>query len=670
MHSCMIDVKDYLQNFQYCEDLFRYNRRKSREVDIGGIPVGGNNPVRIQSMTISNTRDTEASVHEVMQLADAGCDYVRLTAPSKKEAENLQNIKDALRAKGYTVPLIADIHFTPNAAEIAAQIVDKVRVNPGNYADKKRFQVFEFSDEEYQAELERIREKFTPLVKLCKEHGTAMRIGTNHGSLSDRIMNRYGDTPEGMVESAMEFLRICEENDFYNIVLSMKASNPKVMVQAYRMLVAKMNEEAMYYPLHLGVTEAGDGEEARIKSASGIGTLLEDGLGDTVRVSLTEDSVYEPEVGQKLAERYNKRQDHPSIQHINNEPLALNDRNTVFNPFSFEPRQSRKTLNIGSNEEKRVIADFSEINQLRELSLKAIDHHYEPGTDTWKAGEHPADFIYLGSNTIPFSQPEELGVIYDYEHWKALENPIDAYPLFDKNTYLNADYQNPDLNFLSVAVGEITDKLLEGIKSDNTLTLILRSQNPHNYPELRKAFIDLERLAIDTPVIIKNDYKEQEQEAFILNAATDIGGLLIDGFGDGLWTHFENPDTSNPFNNLRLINRTNFGILQATGARISKTEFIACPSCGRTQFDLQETTAMVREKTSHLKGVKIAVMGCIVNGPGEMADADYGYVGTGRGKVALYRGKEIVKKNLQSQEALDELINLLKEDGKWVEASG
>ncbi len=547
--------------------------------------------------------------------------------------------------------------------------MDKVRVNPGNYADKKRFQVFEFSDEDYKAELERIREKFTPLVKLCKEHGTAMRIGTNHGSLSDRIMNRYGDTPEGMVESAMEFLRICEDNDFHDIVLSMKASNPKVMVQAYRMLVAKMNEEAMYYPLHLGVTEAGDGEEARIKSASGIGTLLEDGLGDTVRVSLTEDSVYEPAVGRKLAERYNKRQNHPPIPHIIDEPLNLSDKNTVFNPFVFEARQSKKTLNVGGNEEKRVIADFSDINSIRELSLKAIDHHYEPGTDMWKAGEHPADFIYLGSNTIPFSQPEELGVIYDYGHWKGLGNPIQAFPLFDKITYLTANAQNPDLNFLDIKVDELTDDLLTAIKKDPTLTLILSNQNPHNYPALRKTFIDLERSKIETPVIIKNEYKDLDEESFILSAATDIGGLLIDGFGDGLWTTFNDSNKSNPFNHLRLINRTNFGILQATGARISKTEFIACPSCGRTQFDLQETTAMVREKTSHLKGVKIAVMGCIVNGPGEMADADYGYVGTGRGKVALYRGKEVVKKNLESQEALDELINLLKADGKWVEST-
>lgn len=665
----MIDVREYLKSFNFCDTLFQYKRRSTREVDIGGVPVGGNNPIRIQSMTISNTRDTEATVEEVIELADAGCDYVRITAPSKKEAENLQNIKDQVRKRGYSIPLIADIHFTPNAAEIAAEIVEKVRINPGNYADKKRFQVFEFSDEEYQAELERIREKFTPLVKACKANGTAMRIGTNHGSLSDRIMNRYGDTPEGMVESAMEFLRICEDNDFYDIVLSMKASNPKVMVEAYRMLVAKMSEEDMHYPLHLGVTEAGDGEEARIKSATGIGTLLEDGLGDTIRVSLTENSVYEPEVGRKLAERYHSRVNHPPIHHILDHNVGLDNKSPAYNPFSFEPRASRKILNIGENEAKRVIADFSQKDQLRPLSLKAVDYHYEPASQSWKPGEHACDFLYLGSREIPFQPPENLGLIYDYPLWNDLGNPFNTYPLFNKPDYLNKKHQNPDLNFLYTSVEELDADFIKTLEEDPTVTLVLESQNPHNYPELRKTFIDLERLRIDTPVIIKNTYHQPDSEQFILNAATDIGGLLIDGFGDGLWTNYHNPEAENPINSIRLANRTNFGILQATGARISKTEFIACPSCGRTQFDLQETTAMVREKTSHLKGVKIAVMGCIVNGPGEMADADYGYVGTGRGKVALYRGKEIVKKNLESQEALDELINLIKADGKWVEAS-
>lgn len=664
----MIDVQNYLKQFQYADNLYAYKRRQTRPVDIGGVPLGGDNPIRIQSMTISNTRDTEASVAEVMQLADAGCDYVRLTAPSKREAENLQNIKDQLRSRGYQIPLVADIHFTPNAAEIAAKIVDKVRINPGNYADKKRFQVFEFSDEEYQEELKRIREKFSPLVKLCKEHGTAMRIGTNHGSLSDRIMNRYGDTPAGMVESAMEFLRIAEDHAYHDIVLSMKASNPKVMVQAYRMLVAKMDEESMYYPLHLGVTEAGDGEEARIKSASGIGTLLEDGLGDTIRVSLTEDAVYEAPVARKLAERYTERIGHKPIPQLKPEPLNLQPPQPDFDPFTFQARFSRQVGSVGGDAEKQVIADYSQKTDLRPLSLKAVDHHFEPATGEWHKGEHACDFLYLGSQALPFETPDTLSLIYDYQTWKQ-QQTRQAYPLLTKHEYLNEQERHSVLNFLGVSVEALDQALLEALKEDDTVVLVMQTQHDHAYPTLRKAALDLQRLATPLPVVLRTHYQIADQEAFILHAATDNGGLLTDGIGDGLWLSYTDPGEKYPINTIRLVNRVSFDILQATGARISKTEFIACPSCGRTQFDLQETTAMVKEKTSHLQGVKIAVMGCIVNGPGEMADADYGYVGTGRGKVALYRGKEIVKKNLGSEEALEELINLIKADGKWVDAT-
>ena len=663
----MIDVKNYLQACRYCESLYNYKRRKTWPVDIGGVPVGGNNPIRIQSMTIANTRDTEASVAEVMQLADAGCEYVRLTAPSKREAENLQNIKDKLRSKGYHVPLIADIHFTPNAAEIAAQIVDKVRINPGNYADKKRFQVFEFSDEAYQEELERIREKFSPLVKLCKQYGTAMRIGTNHGSLSDRIMNRYGDTPAGMVESAMEFLRIAEDHDFHQIVLSMKASNPKVMVQAYRMLVAKMNEEAMYYPLHLGVTEAGDGEEARIKSACGIGTLLEDGLGDTIRVSLTEDAVYEPPVARKLAERYPQRTTLQPIPQVAPEPLKVTPPHQDFDPFSYKPRKSREVGGIGGEHQKPVIVDVSGKTNLRPLSLKAIDHHYQPGSGQWQKGEHACDWLYLGGQILPFEPPEALGLLYDFQTWQQQSHP-QAFPLWDKQGYLANTEKHPTLNFLRVDVEALDADLIEALKNDRSTVLLLSTQHTHVYPTIRKAILDLSRLGMALPVIPYTAYEEADQEAFVLHAATDQGALLVDGLTDGIWINYTNPQEQHPINTIRLVNRVSFDTMQATGARISKTEFIACPSCGRTQFDLQETTAMVKAKTSHLQGVKIAVMGCIVNGPGEMADADYGYVGTGRGKVALYRGKEIVKKNLSSDEALDELIKLIKADGNWVDA--
>ncbi len=664
----MIDVQDYLKHFHFCDSLNAYKRRRTRAVDIGGVAVGGDNPIRIQSMTISNTRDTEASVEEVKQLADAGCDYVRLTAPSKREAENLQNIKDQLRSRGYRIPLIADIHFTPNAAEIAAQIVDKVRINPGNYADKKRFQVFEFSDEEYQAELERIREKFTPLVQLCKQYGTAMRIGTNHGSLSDRIMNRYGDTPAGMVESAMEFLRIAEEQDFREIVLSMKASNPKVMVQAYRMLVAKMDEEGMYYPLHLGVTEAGDGEEARIKSASGIGTLLEDGLGDTIRVSLTEDAVYEPPVAKKLADRYAQRTNLKPIPQLQNRDLKLSIPDPDYDPFSFQPRNSKAILTVGGSNAKQVIADYSQKQDLRPLSLKAIDHHYQPGINEWQPGEHACDWLYLGRQILPFDPPESLGLIYDYDTWLEQAHP-QAYPLLDKQTYLHGSPKHSSLNFLAVSVEEIDENLMETFKTEHSTALILSTHHEHAYPTLRKASLDLIHMGVDLPVIPTTSYSMDDQEAFILHAATDQGALLVDGLTDGLWIRYTDPQENHLVNTIRMVNRVSFDILQATGARISKTEFIACPSCGRTQFDLQETTAMVKEKTSHLQGVKIAVMGCIVNGPGEMADADYGYVGTGRGKVALYRGKEIVKKNLGSEEALEELINIIKADGNWAETT-
>ena len=663
----MIDVENYLEAFRFCENLHNYKRRKTWPFDIGGVPLGCHNPIRIQSMTIANTRDTEASVAEVMQLADAGCEYVRLTAPSKREAENLQNIKDKLRSKGYHVPLIADIHFTPNAAEIAAQIVDKVRINPGNYADKKRFQVFEFSDEAYQEELERIREKFSPLVKLCKQYGTAMRIGTNHGSLSDRIMNRYGDTPAGMVESAMEFLRIAEDHDFHQIVLSMKASNPKVMVQAYRMLVAKMNEEAMYYPLHLGVTEAGDGEEARIKSACGIGTLLEDGLGDTIRVSLTEDAVYEPPVARKLAERYPQRTTLQPIPQVAPEPLKVTPPHQDFDPFSYKPRKSREVGGIGGEYQKPVIVDVSGKTNLRPLSLKAIDHHYQPGSGQWQQGEHACDWLYLGDQILPFEPPEALGLLYDFQTWQQQSHP-QAFPLWDKQGYLANTEKHPTLNFLRVDVEALDADLIEALKNDRSTVLLLSTQHTHVYPTIRKAILDLSRLGMALPVLPYTAYEEADQEAFVLHAATDQGALLVDGLTDGIWINYTNPQEQHPINTIRLVNRVSFDTMQATGARISKTEFIACPSCGRTQFDLQETTAMVKAKTSHLQGVKIAVMGCIVNGPGEMADADYGYVGTGRGKVALYRGKEIVKKNLSSDEALDELIKLIKADGNWVDA--
>jgi len=661
----MIEITDYLKNYNFATNYLKRERRTASEVFIGDIPLGANHPIRVQSMTTAPTMDTKATVDECIRLIESGCEYVRITAPSKREAENLKNIRGDLHKKGYKTPLIADIHFTPNAADIAARIVEKVRINPGNYVDKKKFAVREYTDSEYEAELERIREKFIPLVKICKEYGTAMRIGTNHGSLSDRIMNRYGDTPVGMVESAMEFLRIAEEFDYHSIVLSMKASNPKVMVEAYRLLVAKMNEENLHYPLHLGVTEAGDGEEARIKSAAGIGALLEDGLGDTVRVSLTEAPENEAPVAKRLIDRYKyeKREDIPP--QISDKPLELGKGG--YNPFEFKKRSSREVKNIGSGNPPIVIADYSNKENIRELSLNAIDYHYEPGTDKWNYGSTCADFIYLGKNTsIPDSFPTTLGKIYDYTTFKDFEDKTNKYPLFSLQE-LNESEGDNDLIFIEATISELKNSgFLSQLDALPNLVLIIEAESSGKYAELRKFFFDLKALGIDVPVILKADYSTHKSEEAVLYSATDFGANFIDGNADGIWISYEN-EKLQEIEKIRFINTLSFNILQAAGARITKTEFIACPSCGRTLFDLQETTTMIKSKTDHLVGVKIAVMGCIVNGPGEMADAHYGYVGTGPGKITLYRGKEVVKRNVESNYALDELIGLIKEDGMWKE---
>lgn len=634
---------------KYCESLTTYKRYKAREVNIGGIPLGGNNPIRIQSMTTTNTLDTLATVEQTIRMVEAGCDYVRITAPSLKEAQNLEQIKNELRKRGYKVPLIADIHFTPNAAELAARIVEKVRINPGNYVDKKKFELIEYSDKDYEEELERIRERFTPLVLICKEYGTAMRIGTNHGSLSDRIMSRYGDTPLGMVESALEFLRICEENNYFDIVLSMKASNPQVMVQAYRLLVNKMEAEGMNYPLHLGVTEAGGGEDGRIKSAVGIGTLLEDGLGDTIRVSLTEDPEFEAPVAISLARRYEQRKSENIIQEIEEPPI---------NPFSYARRVSYELVGIGAANVPRVIVNCSVgIDNYKQLS--EIGYYYDEVTDKWTMSDMAPDFIYLGSNDILFDIPNGLKAIYDFKFWLSLENHFKGYPLFTYQEYIQNKNSRGMFNFLLISDEDIKDELFVLLKNDSSIILIISTSNEHAMPTIRRFFFNLIERNISTPVVIKRTYNLNE-ETFKLYSSTDIGGLLIDGFGDGVW--IENSQSSKGD-----INRITFGILQAARVRISKTEYIACPSCGRTLFDLQETTDMIRKRTEHLKGVKIAIMGCIVNGPGEMADADYGYVGSGVDRITLYKGKEIVRRNVKTEYAVDELISLIKEDGNWVE---
>ena len=656
---------------KYCYSLTEFSRYKTREVFIGNIPLGGNNPIRIQSMTTTDTMNTIATVEQTIRMVEAGCEYVRITAPSINEAKNLEEIKKELKVRGYTVPLIADIHFTPNAAEMAARIVEKVRVNPGNYVDKKKFDLIEYSDTEYQEELDRIRERFTPLVKICKEYGTAMRIGTNHGSLSDRIMSRYGDTPLGMVESALEFLRICEDENYHSIVLSMKASNPQVMVQAYRLLINKMDEEGMNYPLHLGVTEAGGGEDGRIKSALGIGALLEDGIGDTIRVSLTEDPEFEAPVAIALANRYKGRKKHKPIKEIKESPI---------DPFVYNRRKSFEVLSFGGSNVPRVVADYSDRKITSQKDLIDIGYTYDEQTDKWNLSDIAADLIYLGKNNLPFDCPNGLNAIYDFEIWKNLKTYYNSYPIFTANEYFIADKRSKELNFVSVGIEDISDSLLKKIKNDKTAVLILETENLHGMAEQRRAFIDLIEKEITNPVIIKRSYANKTFQDLQLYSSTDLGSLLIDGFGDGVWLHIADLKSESEKSETyvksfikkseskeKIVNRLLFNILQAARQRISKTEYIACPSCGRTLFDLQETTEMIRKRTEHLKGVKIAIMGCIVNGPGEMADADYGYVGSGVDKITLYREKNIVRRNIPAKNAVDELIDLIREDGNWVE---
>ncbi|MEX2596126.1 MAG: (E)-4-hydroxy-3-methylbut-2-enyl-diphosphate synthase, partial [Salibacteraceae bacterium] len=514
---------DSIADTKYCISLTNYHRFETREVSIGALKMGGQNPIRVQSMTTTDTMATEASVAQSIRMIDAGCELVRITAPSKKDAENLANIKKSLAAKGYHTPLVADIHFTPNAAEIAAQIVEKVRVNPGNYADKKKFEHIEYNDESYKAELDRIKSRFSPLVKLCKEHGTAMRIGTNHGSLSDRILSRYGDTPLGMVESAMEFLYICRELDFHDIVLSMKASNTQVMVQAYRLLVHRMMNEGMNYPLHLGVTEAGEGEDGRIKSAVGIGTLLEDGLGDTIRVSLTEEPELEVPVAFSLTSRYNNRSSHDRIPEIASSPI---------DPFAYKRRKTLQVLNIGDHEVPRIVQDFSHFDEVKAANLHAVGYNYSVPLDKWNITDQACDFIYLGDHTVSFDIPGTLGVIQNAAVWQEKDQ---HYPLFESISFVVAQRKSPLLNFVKAELSDIDIPLIAALKEDPTAVLVLTTENLHGVAEQRAAFFRLIEEECDTPVIIQRSYHDLDEGTLQLYASTDLGALLIDGLGDGIW---------------------------------------------------------------------------------------------------------------------------------------
>jgi (E)-4-hydroxy-3-methylbut-2-enyl-diphosphate synthase len=627
----------------FCDDLFNRKRFQTREVKIGITAMGGNNPIRVQSMTTTDTMDTLGSVEQSIRMIDAGCELVRLTAPSKKEAENLGIIKAELVKRGYHTPLVADIHFTPNAAEVAAKLIEKVRVNPGNYADKKKFEEIEYTDDSYRQELSRIEEKFTPLVKLCKEQRTAMRIGTNHGSLSDRILSRYGDTPEGMVASAMEFIEICRKNDYHDLVISMKASNTLVMVQAYRLLVAEMRNQGMNYPLHLGVTEAGDGEDGRIKSAVGIGALLEDGIGDTIRVSLTEDPEFEIPVAKKLAEKYSDN-------------IRLNETGNYSykkDYFHYNRRETTTFLNFGGKNHPVVFADLSNKENITPANFFGLGYNYSVELDKWNIQDLAADYVFVGSQQITFEIPGTIRLIQNYSTWKETQDkkyiplctPEEAKEVPDEAVFIRVNLdQNHDISNLRTT----------------NCAYVIHTNNPQKTQVIRKFQFVLAENNNNTPVIHHFAYSQlQDTETIQLYAGADAGIHFIDGFGDGIWI------TANM--NTIAINSLCFGILQATRTRISKTEYISCPSCGRTLFDLQETTAKIRAKTAHLKGIKIGIMGCIVNGPGEMADADYGYVGTGPGKIHLYKEKTVVRKNVSEDEAVDALIDLIKEHGDWVE---
>ncbi|MBN8218080.1 MAG: (E)-4-hydroxy-3-methylbut-2-enyl-diphosphate synthase [Spirochaetes bacterium] len=612
--------------YPHTESLTRRIRLKTLEVPIGDTPLGADHPIRVQSMTNTDTMDTRATVEQALRMVEAGCEYVRITAPHVEAARNLGVIKKALRERGCRVPLIADIHFTPNAAEIAARLVEKVRVNPGNYADRKLGKATEFDDATYRSELQRLHEKFSPLVKICKENGTAMRIGSNHGSLSDRILSRYGDTPRGMVESALEFLDICEDHGYRQIVLSMKASNTQIMVQAYRLLVRRMVERGIVYPLHLGVTEAGEGEDGRIKSAVGIGSLLLDGIGDTVRVSLTEDPEVEAPVARAILER---------IEGI--PPASLPEAPTdAWDPFVFTRRKTVPVRRIGEGEPPIVIAPYG-------------------GTEIGKDVPSP-DYL-----SFPSAPNSDLGApsVLPFAAWEGAGKPQGRFPVYpDLRSWKNARERHPALNFVHLQRTAVEDPGLPSL-CDGKTALILTPTTKDGARELRLLCLELTAKKMTAPLLVhvpRNENSGPGGEG-ALSAACLLGPLLLDGFVDGLW--LEGGDDGSV--------RTAFNVLQACRLRMSKTEFISCPSCGRTQFDLQQVSFRIRERLGHIQGLKIAVMGCVVNGPGEMADADFGYVGTGPGKISLYKGHQVMERNLEERGAVERLVDLIRAHGRWVE---
>ncbi len=607
---------------KYCIDIFNYKRYSTSEVKIGNLELGAMHPIAVQSMTTTNTNDVTKTIEQIKAIADVGGQMVRMTTQGTKEAKSLEAIKKGLLEDGYDLPLVADTHFNTSAADVAALYVEKVRINPGNFMDgAKKFADIEYTVEGYQEELLKLKNKLIPFLRLCKQNNTAIRIGTNHGSLSDRIMSRYGDTPEGMVESCMEFLRICKDENFSDVVLSIKASNARIMVQTVRLLVQSMHEENMAYPLHLGVTEAGEGEDGRIRSAVGIGTLLADGIGDTIRVSLTEDPVAEIPVAKSITQYVKRLQDH--------KPIRLENTH-YYSPFVYKKRQSKTVLNIGGHNLPVVIG---------EENNSGLNPDWLIGSPSENSGKQS---------------------ILPYEEWEKLstENKKNTYPIIDIEKFISTQKAKGQICFVSCLHSQLTDAFLEELKKNENIVLVLKTDHINNVADQRAAFLQLMNNNIKAPVIIHKQFKNVKD--IQIKAACDFGPLLIDGFGDGVWMEVENKADIN-------INELLFSILQASRVRFSKPDYISCPGCGRTLFNLVETTAKLKSKTSHLKGLKIAVMGCIVNGPGEMADADYGYVGSGPGKITLYHQQKVVKRNIAEENAVDELISLIKQKGDWVE---
>ena len=605
-------------------DLFQYKRRETSTVHIGAIDMGSEYPVRVQSMTTTNTNNTEACVKQAEDIIKAGGELVRLTTQGTREAENLKPINAQLRAKGYTTPLVADVHFNPNVADVAALYAEKVRINPGNYVDPARkFIKQEYTDEEYAAELKKIEDRLIPFLNICKANHTAVRIGVNHGSLSDRIRNRYGDTPEGIVESCMEFLRIFKREKFDNVVISIKASNTIIMVRSVRLLVETMDKEGMNYPLHLGVTEAGEGEDGRIKSAVGIGALLADGIGDTIRVSLSEEPAAEIPVARHLVDYINRRQGHL---------LVPGTQAKAFNWLRPERRFTRAVAGIGGSNAPIVIASSPSENK------------------------QEADYIYAGQELKERKEGQKY--IVDYDQYMTLDDKTNVYPIFPVTAVPFIAMAKADLKFLVLQFGAPTEEYLACLKAHPEIVVVCMSNHQNKLAEQRALVHEMWENGVFNPVVFAQMYRHTaaEKSDFQLEAAADMGALMVDGLTDGLWLMNDGDIPQS------IITDTAFGILQAARLRTSKTEYISCPGCGRTLYDLRETIARIREATKDMKGLKIGIMGCIVNGPGEMADADYGYVGAGVNRVSLYRKQVCVEKNIPQEVAVEHLLALIRKD--------